>query len=452
MASLGQYKGKEITPGDQASIQSQMKQIDSVATAPQGNLSTRASTIANTPINPTRITPSQGTFNPPTASTASNTAVAVDTVANRAPSVMPAPVEPTMTKSQTMLQKMLPSNPQMIQEEKAEARRNADLQNKMELSNKAQNEIKVQKRAYEDQIEKIRTNTDGKSTAQLNNEMNDFARKADRHLADKAITAELLLNNYVGAEKILNAQLDDMQQNYDNEVKSYQIAKDFIFNDLTDSEKAELDFNQQQNAADYQLERQKILSAFNQKLEQADPMYALDLKFKQAQINSANRANRISDTESASTGTISGKPQNVSQSAANSYANRLNQANVSIDNIGKKFTGKFSFGGLLPNMFQSGDRQVFEQAKNNFGTAILRRESGAAISPTEFATMNKTYFPVAGDSQKVIIEKENLRNTAINNFYREADVLRPVLPNMIIKDSSGKRYKVGLDGETLTEI
>ena len=253
--------------------------------APTGNLSTQASTIANTPINPTRITPSQGTYNPPTASTASNTAVAVDTVANRQPSVMPTPAEPVLTKSQTMLQKMLPSNPQIIQQEKAEARKNADLQNKMELSNKAQNEIKVQKRAYEDQIEKIRTNTDGKSTAQLNNEMNEFARKADKHLADKAITAELLLDNYTGAEKILNAQLEDMQQDYDNEVKSYQIAKDFIFNDLTDSEKAELDFQQQQKAADFNLERQKTLSEFNAKLEQASPLY-------RAQVASANRANQ----------------------------------------------------------------------------------------------------------------------------------------------------------------
>lgn len=150
-------------------------------------------------------------------------------------------------------------------------------------------------------------------------------------------------------------------------------------------------------------------------------------------------------------GTITGKPQTASQSAANLYADRLNQADVTLAALGNKFTSKSSFGGILPSFLQSGDRQSYEQAKTNFVTAVLRRESGAAISPTEFKTADTQYFPQAGDQPAVLAQKEALRNTVINNFYKEANVLRPALPGQVI-ESNGKRYKIGPDGQSLTEI
>lgn len=150
------------------------------------------------------------------------------------------------------------------------------------------------------------------------------------------------------------------------------------------------------------------------------------------------------------TGTISGKPQNASQSAANSYANRLAEANIAINNLGNQFTGKLS---QLPmfNFMKSSDRQVYEQAQKNFITAVLRRESGASIAPSEFDTAADVYFPQPGDSSEVVKQKAQTRNIVINNFYREANVLRPVMAGDII-ESNGKEYKVGLDGETLEEI
>jgi len=36
---------------------------------------------------------------------------------------------------------------------------------------------------------------------------------------------------------------------------------------------------------------------------------------------------------------------------------------------------------------------VFEQAKKNFVNAVLRLESGAVISPSEFTNADKQYFP-----------------------------------------------------------
>lgn len=166
----------------------------------------------------------------------------------------------------------------------------------------------------------------------------------------------------------------------------------------------------------------------------------------QSQINERNNPQPTDDVA-----TLTGKPQNATQSSANGFADRVNEANVIIDKLGSEFTGSLAIGGSLPNFLQSGDRQAYEQAKSNFVTAILRRESGAAISPSEFTTAEKQYFPQAGDKPDTIIQKANSRNTAINNLYRDANVARPVIPGQII-ESEGKKYRVASDGETLEPI
>lgn len=167
---------------------------------------------------------------------------------------------------------------------------------------------------------------------------------------------------------------------------------------------------------------------------------ALQRQNIQSQINDRNQAPVIN--------TLNGKDQSADQLKANGYGDRLNEADIIIANLGSKFTGNLSIGGSLPNLLQSGDRQAYEQAKKNFVTAVLRRESGASIAPTEFKTAEEQYFPQAGDKSDVLVNKEKARNTAVNNMYREANVLRPVLPGQII-ESDGKKYRVASDGQTL---
>jgi len=71
------------------------------------------------------------------------------------------------------------------------------------------------------------------------------------------------------------------------------------------------------------------------------------------------------------------------------------------------------------NYLVSNERQKFEQAKRDFINAQLRRESGAAISPSEFESADKQYFPVPGDKPDVIRQKEANRRSAIEALGRE---------------------------------
>jgi hypothetical protein len=71
-------------------------------------------------------------------------------------------------------------------------------------------------------------------------------------------------------------------------------------------------------------------------------------------------------------------------------------------------------GGLSP------EQQQNAQARRNFISAVLRKESGASISPTEYANEEKKYFPQLGDSDQVIKQKQNSRIKAIEGLKSQA--------------------------------
>jgi hypothetical protein len=64
--------------------------------------------------------------------------------------------------------------------------------------------------------------------------------------------------------------------------------------------------------------------------------------------------------------------------------------------------------------------QVFKRARADFITAQLRRESGAVISEDEFDTEEKKFFPVPGDSGRVLETKRKARERAVENMKRES--------------------------------
>lgn len=72
--------------------------------------------------------------------------------------------------------------------------------------------------------------------------------------------------------------------------------------------------------------------------------------------------------------------------------------------------------GMAANQFQSPEQQQVEQAQRDFVNAVLRQESGAAISASEFDNARKQYFPQPGDSAEVVAQKQRNRESAINGF------------------------------------
>jgi hypothetical protein len=77
---------------------------------------------------------------------------------------------------------------------------------------------------------------------------------------------------------------------------------------------------------------------------------------------------------------------------------------------------------VLPSIMGglSSEQQKTMQARINFITAVLRKESGASISPSEFATAEKNYFPAPGEGADVLKQKQKARETAIKAMKVQA--------------------------------
>jgi hypothetical protein len=76
-------------------------------------------------------------------------------------------------------------------------------------------------------------------------------------------------------------------------------------------------------------------------------------------------------------------------------------------------------GQLTSLVTPSPKQQQVEQAQRDFVNAVLRRESGAAIAPSEFDNAKKQYFPAIGDSPEVIAQKAANRRLAVQGIQAE---------------------------------
>jgi len=145
---------------------------------------------------------------------------------------------------------------------------------------------------------------------------------------------------------------------------------------------------------------------------------------------------------------VGGKPLTESQGNATAFGMRMKESNQLLNNLekqGVKDTGivRSTVGGIVGmtpfvgekmqqgvqsamNVLPSGlggpnaQQQETDAARKNFVTAVLRKESGAAISPSEFYTESQKYFPQPGDADSVIKQKQHARETAIKAMEIQA--------------------------------
>ena len=124
----------------------------------------------------------------------------------------------------------------------------------------------------------------------------------------------------------------------------------------------------------------------------------------------------------------SGKPLNEAQSNSVAYGLRMKEANSTIEKLASEGTERsaigagvqYGIGGIVNAATASPQQQQFQQAKLNFITAILRKESGAAIGQDEFEREDQKYFRQVGDSDAVAAQKKQARQTAIKAMEIQA--------------------------------
>ena len=84
---------------------------------------------------------------------------------------------------------------------------------------------------------------------------------------------------------------------------------------------------------------------------------------------------------------------------------------------------------VIGTLLQSPEGQRFYAASRNWIAAVLRKESGAAISDGEYLNGLKQYFPQVNDTPAVILDKEALRAGTIKGMYKESgDAFKSIYP------------------------
>lgn len=118
------------------------------------------------------------------------------------------------------------------------------------------------------------------------------------------------------------------------------------------------------------------------------------------------------------------KAPTVAQQTVATYASRIEQANPTISNLESTIQSMnpllFEAQSRLPSYLQTATYQQFDQAARNFINAVLRRESGAVISPSEFDNAYKQYLPRAGDTEATLMEKRINRDIVYNSLKNAA--------------------------------
>lgn len=227
----------------------------------------------------------------------------------------------------------------------------------------------------------------------------------------QAALAKALMGQSPQAQALVPSLIQSALPKKTNEIINYEAAKQSGFKGSFDEWRNQLTPFQKEELG---IKRQELgLSAAR---------YQLDKAMKEAEL--------------------SGLKLNEQQGQAVGFGTRAKEAseilknleNKGVKDVGVTRTAIASTLGMTPligdkleqntmtalNATASKDQQATLQARKNFATAVLRKESGASISPTEFADVDRIYFPQPGDSSELLKQKQRARDLAIQSLEVQA--------------------------------
>ena len=126
---------------------------------------------------------------------------------------------------------------------------------------------------------------------------------------------------------------------------------------------------------------------------------------------------------------------NTTEGQVTGYALRAQEAAGILDQFEQEGTNFWAraasvMPGNTENMLLSSDYQQYLNAEQNFLAAVLRRDTGAAITNEEFRLYRPMFFPQPGDSPETLAQKRRMREQALLGLRAGAGEGIAVLPPM----------------------
>lgn len=142
---------------------------------------------------------------------------------------------------------------------------------------------------------------------------------------------------------------------------------------------------------------------------------------------------------------------NKTQFDAAGFGRRIEQSEAIFDKLSKAGYDRTDLSsavgalGIFPNKFRGGEGIEQDQAERNFINATLRRESGAAISPSEFTSAEAQYLPRTGDTPQVLANKLANRQQVMESLKAEAGPSWEKVPLVVAKDVKTEKPSINFD-------
>lgn len=114
-----------------------------------------------------------------------------------------------------------------------------ELAKKEEAARKLANKATEREREYDEQIEELKKNADGKLAGALQADINDLEQQKNKELADLSIQYNVALGDYKAADATVQARIADMDAEVERQLTVLQTAYDFVNDDMTEAEKVQ---------------------------------------------------------------------------------------------------------------------------------------------------------------------------------------------------------------------
>ena len=159
---------------------------------------------------------------------------------------------------------------------------------------------------------------------------------------------------------------------------------------------------------------------------------ALDLQREKFDFEKSQAAEKAKATEKAAAAKSVAaakpdvKPPTEAQVASASFGRKAQAADALIADLESNGYDPASYKRaardlpLIGSVTRTSEDRKYMQAQKEFIAAILRKESGGAITKDEFAQYGEIYFPSAGDDAEVIAQKADARQRATAGLLEAA--------------------------------
>lgn len=147
---------------------------------------------------------------------------------------------------------------------------------KEERTRKLSNELSQLDKDYQDQVKAIRETTSGMTRDQMQGALSEAAYNYENRRANKSLAYNVALGDFKAAQDAIDVKTKALDSKWTRNIQAYEIMKDAIFNDLTESEKIQVQANLTEKQNNAELVRTAYSNALSAAVENNAPSYILD--------------------------------------------------------------------------------------------------------------------------------------------------------------------------------